>query len=75
MAKASIWNQWSMTVKVEAPPSSAICAVWPSVEGSDAGAPGRLCLTFARASGTRPAQKKRNMAALAQLVRAQDCDS
>ena len=41
-AAGSIWNQWSMTVKVVAPPSSAMRAVSAKAEARDAGAPGSV---------------------------------
>ena len=44
-AIASIWNQWSMTVNLLAPPSSAIRAVSANVGAIDAGAPGRVKFT------------------------------
>jgi hypothetical protein len=42
VASCSIWNQWSMTVKVEQPPSSAARAVAVRIEASDSGWPGRV---------------------------------
>ena len=45
VAIISIWNQWSMRVNVDTPPSSATRAVSASAAASEAGAPGRVKLT------------------------------
>ena len=39
---SSIWNQWSITVKVEHPPASAVCAVAASVGPSVSAPPGSV---------------------------------
>jgi hypothetical protein len=44
VAKPSIWNQWSIRVKVEQPPSSAERAVAARAGANDSGRPGRVKL-------------------------------
>ncbi|CAA9449845.1 MAG: hypothetical protein AVDCRST_MAG01-01-4451 [uncultured Rubrobacteraceae bacterium] len=42
VARDSIWKKWSITVKSEAPPSSAARAVAAKVGASDPGPPGSV---------------------------------